>query len=541
VCVAFLAVLTGCSITNNEQCWKNIKVPNNRTEMLRSPEREHWLKAEQEELKGIEEMKTWTRVNKPNKKPISCRWVYKLKPPTSVQPQPIFKCRLVVHGYKQKAQIDFTSTFAQVATMKAFRILLWIGVFLGLTATQIDIKQAFLYGKVDKEIYLSGIPGYDHIGCVKLERSLYGIRQAPRIWYDTLISEFHTLGFVELISDTCVFKHPTERCYLLIFVDDIIIVTRNESFRRHITSHLESKFKLKDMGRLRHFIGLQVEYDDDGTTHIHQGDYAEKICDAFDDNDITRRTPYEDNQRFSTTQQPATDHDKREMSSYPYRQLIGSLLYLLCTRPELYFIVISLSRFVTNPGLVHWLAALAVLRYVKLTTIVGIVIKPLQQLELSVYCDSDWGSNTDDRKSISGYIIYLGSTPIIWRSRTQKGKAAQSSCEAEYRAMNDCINELVWIIAFLTELGFKTPTPVRIYCDNISAKDLAYNPVNHDRTKHIDIRFHRIREYIIDGTVEIHYIPTDKNPADIFTKCVVSKVFFNLLQYIYNGPVKLPA
>ena len=191
--------------------------------MLRSPEREQWLQAEREELKGIEEMKTWTRVSNPNRKPISCRWVYKLKPPTSVQPHPIFKCRLVVHGYKQQAEIDFTSTFAQVATMKAFRILLWLGVLLGLTATQLDIKQAFLYGKVDAEIYLSGIPGYENIGCVKLERSLYGIRQAPKIWYDTLISEFHNLGFVELISDTCVFKHPTEQCYLLIFVDDIVI------------------------------------------------------------------------------------------------------------------------------------------------------------------------------------------------------------------------------------------------------------------------------------------------------------------------------
>ena len=135
------------------------------------------------------------------------------------------------------------------------------------------------------------------------------------------------------------------------------------------------------MGLLRHFIGLQVDYDEDGTTHIHQGDYAEKICDTFD-NDQTRNTPYDDNQKFSTSQQPTSDKYKREMASYPYRHLIGSLLYLLCTRPELYFVVVSLSRFVSNPGLAHcqWLAALAVLRYVKFTTIMGITtgIKPFQ-------------------------------------------------------------------------------------------------------------------------------------------------------------------
>ena len=119
---------------------------------------------------------------------------------------------------------------------------------------------------------------------------------------------------------------------------------------------------------------------------------------------------------------------------------------------------------------------------------------------------------------MSGYIIYLGSTPIVWRSRKQKGKPAESSTEAEYIAFNACINEIVWIIAFLSELGFQVPTPVPIYYDNNSAKDLAYDPVHHERTKHIDIRYHKIREFILDGTISMHWIPTDKNPADIFTK-----------------------
>jgi hypothetical protein len=294
------------------------------------------------------------------------------------------------------------------------------------------------------------------------------------------------------------------------------------------------------MGLLKHFIGLQVDYDDDGTVHVHQGDYAEKLCDSFDDNNEIRKTPYQENQHFSTTQQPTTTTEKNNMSSYPYRQIVGSLLYLLCTRPELYFVVICLSRFVSNPGLVHWLAALYVLRYVKGTSTLGLTLKPSQLFQLSVYCDSDWASNSDDRKSVSGYIIYLGSTPIVWRARTQKGKGAQSSCEAEYRALNDCINELVWIITFLTELGFNLPSPVPIYCDNISANALAHNPVNHDRTKHIDLRFHRIREFIIDGTVEIHYVSTLDNPADIFTKCVSGNVFKRLIGFIYNF-VKLPA
>ena len=222
------------------------------------------------------------------------------------------------------------------------------------------------------------------------------------------------------------------------------------------------------------------------------------------------------------------------MSNYPYRKLIGSLLYLLGTRPELYFIIISLSRFVNNPGFIHWLAALRVLFYVCNTPLFGLLIRPNQLLKLKVYVDADHGGNLDDRKSISGYIIYLGSTPIVWRARRQKGKPATSSCEAEYIALSACVNEIVWIIAFLSELGFKVPLPVPMFCDNNSANDLAHNPVHHERTKHIDIRYHRIREFIFDGTIEIFYVNTADNPADIFTKSVTVSVFKKLIRMIYG-------
>ena len=222
------------------------------------------------------------------------------------------------------------------------------------------------------------------------------------------------------------------------------------------------------------------------------------------------------------------------MSYIPYRQLIGSLLYLLGTRPELYFIVISLSRFVSNPGYIHWIAALRVLFYVCGTPLYGLLIRAGQSLRLKVYVDADHASNVDDRKSISGYIIYIGSTPIVWRSKQQKGKAADSSCEAEYIALSACINEVVWIIAFLTELGFSVPLPVSIFCDNKSANDLAHNPVHHDRTKHIDIKYHRIMEFILDGTVQIYYVKTENNPADIFTKAVTPSIFKWLLPFLYG-------
>ena len=526
-------------ITASTPSWKNIKVPTTRNEMLRSPEKELWLAAERKELDQIIAKDTFKRIKRPKKKPISCRWIYKLKPPTTLQPEPIFKARLVAHGYKQKANIDYSSTFAQVATLKAFRIMMWLAVFLGYRATQMDVKNAFLAGKLDKEIYMTAPEGYEQeIGCVLLLKSLYGLKQAPRIWYHTLVSELHRLGFKETISDSCIFRHTTHNCFLLVFVDDIIMFTNDESFRTQIEKGLKSKFDIKIFGTLKYFIGIQIDTDEAGNVHLHQYDYIQKLKDSFyryftaASSKIT--APCDPTVKFSVKQQPHTDKEKHSMKHFPYRTLIGSLLYLLGTRPELYFIIISLSRFVQNPGYIHWLAALRVLFYVTNTSLFGILIYINQTLRLSVYVDSDHGSDVDDRKSISGYIIYLGNTPIIWRSKKQKGKPADSSCEAEYISMSSCINEIVWVISFMSELGFQIPTPVPIYCDNTSANALAHNPVHHERTKHIDIKYHRIREFILDGTVSIHYVKSEDNPADIFTKPVTVSVFKKLICIVYG-------
>ena len=263
------------------------------------------------------------------------------------------------------------------------------------------------------------------------------------------------------------------------------------------------------------------------------------MCDTFDDNDYTNTLPYRPLSTFDSSQQPTTEPEREEMKSYPYRQLVGSLLYTLVTRPELYFIIITLSKFSSNPGLIHFTTAIFVLRYLKRTATLGIRIPFKDKLVVSAYCDSDWASDKDSRRSISGYIIYLGKFPVIWRARQQKGKSATenapsaSSCEAEYRALNDVLSEIIWLINFLRELGISVPTPVTIRTDSDSAIDLAHNPVNHDRTKHIDIRFHRIREFLLDGTIVIEFIPGEENPADIFTKCVSTKIFKYLLSFIY--------
>ena len=526
-------------VSTNAASWKSIVVPETRSQMLASTERSQWIEAEKKELEQMKINKTWSRMKgRPPKKAITCRWVYKLKPPTSLNPTPTFKARLVAHGYKQKANIDYGSTFAQVATMKSFRIFIWLCVTQGLLLTQADFTSAFLVGLIDKEIYMTGPPGYtDVMGeVVRLRKSIYGLRQAPRIFYQTLIRFLNTLGFKELISDSCVLKHHTEKFYVLIFVDDLCLLTNNEKFRHKIELQLKGRFAIKILGNLKHFVGYQIDQRPDGSVLLHQKDYTQKILDNFAKyipNNYKHSTPADSKIQFSSKQQPKTETERRKMTTYPYRQLIGSLLYILGTGPELYFVIIALSRFVNNPGWTHWLGAVYVLVYLKNTTNKGIHIQKKQELRLTVFVDADWGSNVDNRKSVSGYIIYLGSTPIVWRSKQQKGKPATSSCEAEYIALSMVISEVVWIITFMKELGYYLPLPITIYCDNKSAKDLAYNPVHHDRTKHIDISYHRIREFILDGTIIIVYVNTKDNPADLFTKIVTPAVFKQLIDAVY--------
>ena len=517
-----------------KQTWKDFIIPQTYKDALHSLQKKQWLDAVDAEMAQLDKLKTWKRCKrKPRKKPISCRWVFKIKPPTALSSEPIFKARLVAHGFKQRDD-EYGATFAQVATMKAFRLLVWLTVFCKFKATQLDVKNAFLNGKIDAEIYMDPPPGFEHIGTVRLKKTIYGLKQSPRIWRNTLVAELKKAGFTSLISDTCVFKHHTSTFFILVFVDDIICVTNDEKLRKIVETKLNDVFDIKILGQLKHFVGIEVNNFNDGSISLSQQQFTEKVIETFGTTTKKTKTPTPNEQKFSKTQQPTTDKEQSKMKNKPYRQIVGSLLYLLATRPEIYFIIITLSAYVNNPGLVHWLAALSVVGYLKNNIQSSILFSCNQKLHLTAYCDSDWGSNSDTRKSITGYIIYLGTTPIVWRSKTQKGKPALSSCEAEYRALTEVLNDIVWIISFLTELGFDVPRPIKIYCDNKSAKDLAENPIHHDRTKHIDIRFHRIREFILDGTVEVHYVPTANNVADIFTKSTAPKVFTRLLTAIYN-------
>ena len=524
--------------------WRFIKVPRSHGQIMTSPQRDLWLAAEKAELDAIAENKTWTcvpkwKVKEKGKTPISLSWVYKLKPPTSLQQEPIYKARLVAHGYRQTLHVDYEQTFAQVATMKAFRVLLWVSSFLVLLCTQMDVSNAFLSADIDTEVYVLHPPGYPGNGYLRLNKCLYGLKQSPRLFYKTLVKTLLSAGLQPLVTDSCVFKfrEGTRVCFVLIFVDDIIIATNCEDLRKKVEKALSDRFKMKNLGELKHFVGIRVQQTAQGIK-ISQSEYIEKILEHFRMGTCNEaKLPQPSSVKLSSrTGSPRDESERLAMSKLPYRQLIGSLLYLFGTIPEICFCVILLSSFVADPGFSHWNAALYVLKYLKRVMYNQLIFLPNQTPVITAFADSDWGNNVDHRRSVSGYIIYLGTTPIVWKSKYQTGAQALSSCEAEYRAMVACCKDLRWLAQHLSELGISFPTPINLYCDNEAAIALAANPVNHDRTKHIDIEYHVLRTYIEEGFIKTCSVDSKNNPADLFTKSVNLNTFSSLIDAVYKLP-----
>ena len=524
--------------------WRFIKVPRSHGQIMTSPQRDLWLAAEKAELDAIAENKTWAcvpkwKVKEKGKTPISLSWVYKLKPPTSLQQEPIYKARLVAHGYRQTLHVDYEQTFAQVATMKAFRVLLWVSSFLVLLCTQMDVSNAFLSADIDTEVYVLHPPGYPGNGYLRLNKCLYGLKQSPRLFYKTLVKTLLSAGLQPLVTDSCVFKfrEGTRVCFVLIFVDDIIIATNCEDLRKKVEKALSDRFKMKNLGELKHFVGIRVQQTAQGIK-ISQSEYIEKILEHFRMGTCNEaKLPQPSSVKLSSrTGSPRDESERLAMSKLPYRQLIGSLLYLFGTIPEICFCVILLSSFVADPGFPHWNAALYVLKYLKRVMYNQLIFLPNQTPVITAFADSDWGNNVDHRRSVSGYIIYLGTTPIVWKSKYQKGAQALSSCEAEYRAMVACCKDLRWLAQHLSELGISFPTPINLYCDNEAAIALAANPVNHDRTKHIDIEYHVLRTYIEEGFIKTCSVDSKNNPADLFTKSVNLNTFSSLIDAVYKLP-----
>jgi histone deacetylase 1/2 len=345
-------------------------------------------------------------------------------------------------------------------------------------------------------------------------KALYGLKQAPRAWHARLGAALRAHGFVPSTADTSlfIFQRPQLTMYLLVYVDDIILVSSSVAATDRLIVALGSEFALKDLGKLHYFLGLEVTYSGDGLT-LSQQKYSQ---------DLLRRTgmlackaalsPMSSTEILSDGGILLSADDATE-----YRRIVGGLQYLTITRPDVSYAVNRVCQYLHAPRDTHWTAVKRILRYVSSSLTHGLHLRPAPTAVLSAFSDADWAGNPDDRRSTGGYDVFLGSNLIGWSARKQ-ATVSRSSTEAEYKAVADAIAEIIWVQSLLQELKMTPKQPHVLWCDNIGATYLSLNPVFHARTKHIEVDYHFVRERVAQKRLQIKFISSKDQLADIFTK-----------------------
>uniref|UniRef100_A0A2N9IU69 Integrase catalytic domain-containing protein n=1 Tax=Fagus sylvatica TaxID=28930 RepID=A0A2N9IU69_FAGSY len=477
-----------------------------------------WQQAMKEELDALLKTGTWDLVDLPaGKSAIGCKWVYKIKT-RSDGTVDRYKARLVAKGFTQEYGIDYEETFAPVARLSSVRTLIAVSASRHWPLFQMDVKNAFLNGELTEEVYMqlppgfSQPPGFSPKVC-RLRRALYGLKQAPRAWFAKFSSTISQHGFSASSYDSALFFRRSDHgiTLLLLYVDDMIITGDDVQGIQDLKRFLGQHFEMKDLGPLSYFLGLEVSSSSDGY-YLTQAKYTSDLISraGITDSKIVD-TPIEYNNRLNT-------HDGEPLPDATlYRQLVGSLVYLTVTRPDISYAIHIVSQFMAAPRSLHYTAVLRILRYLKGTLFHGLHFSSQSSLTLQAYSDADWAGDPTDRRSTTGYCFLLGDSLISWRSKKQS-VVARSSTEAEYRALADTTTELLWLRWLLQDLGIDCSTAVPIHCDNRSAIQIAHNDVFHERTKHIEIDCHFVRHHLLQGTLQLRSVSSQDQLADIFTK-----------------------
>ncbi|RVX22811.1 Retrovirus-related Pol polyprotein from transposon RE2 [Vitis vinifera] len=448
-----------------------------------------WRQAMVDEMAALHSNGTWDLVVLPSgKSTVGCRWVYVVKVGPDGQVDRL-KARLVAKGYTQVYGSDYGDTFSPVAKIASVRLLLSMAAMCSWPLYQLDIKNAFLHGDLAEEVYLEQPPGFVALGesglVCRLRRSLYGLKQSPQAWFSRFSSVVQEFGMLRSTADHSVFYHHNSlgQCiYLVVYVDDIVITGSDQ-----------------DAQSSSGVVLSQRKYALDILEEIGMLD-----CKPVD-------TPMDPNVKLVPGQgEPLGDPGR-------YRRLVGKLNYLTITRPDISFPVSVVSQFLQSPCDSHWDAVIRILRYIKSTPGQGVLYENRGHTQVVGYTDADWAGSPTDRRSTSGYCVFIGGNLISWKSKKQD-VVARSSAEAEYRAMALATCELIWLRHLLQELRFGKDEQMKLICDNQAALHIASNPVFHERTKHIEVDCHFIREKIASGCIATSFVNSNDQLADIFTK-----------------------
>lgn len=474
------------------------------------------------EFNALQQNGTWSLVPpRSDMNILPSKWVFKLKRRSdgSIERR---KARLVANGFHQQEGIDYTETFSPVVKHSTIRTVISLAVHHKWPIRQLDVQNAFLHGILSEEVYMrqpSGFidPNYPHYVC-KLHKSLYGLKQAPRAWFQRFSDYLEELGFEESKADYSLFTFHQGAVIiiLLIYVDDILITGNNSAHVSALIRNLGRLFAMKDLGPLHFFLGIEAMYDSGGL-YLTQTKYIM---------DLLHRTKFQDVKPISSPAQSGQKLSMYDGDSIPdpseYRSVVGALQYLTLTRPDISFAVNQVCQFMHLPTTIHWKAVKRILRYLKQTYDHGLFYQP-GSLKLEAYSDADYAGNPDDRHSTGGYCIYFGYNPVSWSSKKQR-TVSRSSTEAEYRQLAYTAAEISWFRSLFKDLGVSLTTPT-IWCDNISSICLASNPVFHARTKHLEVDYHYVRDKVVRKELDVRYICTTDQVADVFTKGLSSSHF----------------
>jgi Reverse transcriptase (RNA-dependent DNA polymerase)/gag-polypeptide of LTR copia-type/Integrase core domain/GAG-pre-integrase domain len=518
------------------------KEPRSLRDALTRSDAELWLAAALEEWNALIAFNVFDLCNlPPGEHAIGSKLVFKLKYDADGNIER-YKARIVAQGFSQIPGRDFDETFAPTVKLSTLRALFALAAIKNMEIHQMDVNNAYLNGTLARPVYMrlpAGFASPDMKMVMKLKKGLYGLRQSGRIWYCLMRKELIKLGFSPLNADPCVFRRKQNGVltYLALFVDDCLIFSDNLDGLKAFKLELASKFKMKDLGEAKLFLGLQLERDRaKKILRIHQRLYTESMVERLQLHESKPvQTPMEKLKvDLSSVEEENIDDINKSLPAFDppdhnvhitsldelnvsYAAKIGQLMYLMLgTRPDLAFPVCYLSQFTLNPTPEHEAALKRLLRYVNATKHWCLVFDGTLSDDFKVYCDSDWGGNLKSMSTTGVCCIFAGCA-IVWRSNKQK-TVALSSSQAEYQASTEGAKEVMWLRSLFPDLDWPISGPSILFGDNQGAIALAKNPEFHSRTKHIRIQYHFIRQCVDEGDVKVVYIPTADMIADILTK-----------------------
>ncbi|CAI5534044.1 unnamed protein product [Closterium sp. Naga37s-1] len=503
----------------------DIPTPRSYAEAIEGPYSSQWQAAMDAEMASWKSTGTYVdEVPPPGANIVSGMWIFRVKrPPGS---PPVFKARYVARGFSQQQGVDYFQTFSPTPKMTTLRVLLHVAAHRDYELHSLDFSTAFLQGSLHEEIWLRRPPGFTGSFPPGTQWSLrwpvYGLRQAPREWHDTLRTTLAALGFAPSTADPSLFLRTDTSLppfYILVYVDDLVFATADTAGLAHVKSELQKRHVCTDLGELRSYLGLQITRDRARRTiTLTQSHMVQQVLQHFGFTySSPQATPMPTRHSLS-----ALPSDESVESSGPYPELVGCLMYLMtCTRPDLAYPLSILARYVA-PGRhrpEHMAAAKRVLRYLCSTSGMGLVLGGQSPVVLTGHADASWADDQATQRSSQGYTFSLGSGSVSWRA-TRSSSVLGSSCEAEIYAGAMAAQELRWLTYLLTDLGELPRSPPVLYVDNKAMLALCREQRLEHRTKHIALRYFLARELQQRGQLRLAYVASEANTADIFTKAL---------------------